>query len=133
MQMERSMDPSAVAGGHAATKLPVVDGVTGADIYGDAATEAEAVRVAEEYFADEVVWARIDGPIDLREGGSLPLAWVALTMPPPVTVRLFEGEARQLMAALDAIEYATPHLADTMTPVRRALEAHFGMAPKGGV
>jgi hypothetical protein len=60
-------------------KLPVVDGDSNADIYGYAKTERGAKRVANRYFADLVHSAYRSGPIHLREGGTIPEAWVVLT------------------------------------------------------
>lgn len=60
--------------------IPVVDGDTNADVYGHATTERGAIRVARRYFADPVHSAYRSGPIQMREGGTIPDAWVALTI-----------------------------------------------------
>lgn len=60
--------------------IPVVDGESGVvDEYGVASTEQEAIDVANEWFADPVVWAYIAYDVVLRDGRSLPAAWVACT------------------------------------------------------
>ena len=59
--------------------IPVVDGSTGADIYGYAASAEGAVKVAEKYFVDEVSHAELDGPINLSDGTQIPQGWIVLT------------------------------------------------------
>lgn len=62
-----------------AGKLAVVDGDENADIYGSAATPEEALALARECFVDEVVRVERYGPIQLRSGGELTEAFVAIT------------------------------------------------------
>lgn len=60
-------------------RLPVVDGDSGADIYGYATTARGALRVARGCFVDPVVEAYLDGPIAMADGTTLPTAWIVLT------------------------------------------------------
>lgn len=63
--------------------FPVVDGVSGdVDRYGYARTREEAISLANEHFADEVVDAFLKSNIHLRDGVLLPMAWVAVTCQP---------------------------------------------------
>ena len=62
------------------TKLAVVDGDKGADVYGYAENEADAKVVAESCFADQVSHVERYGPILLANGETLPEAYVAFTV-----------------------------------------------------
>jgi hypothetical protein len=58
--------------------IPVVDGDEGADIYGYARNETEALTFCGG-FADPVVRIERYGPIHLSDGRTLPEAFVAIT------------------------------------------------------
>lgn len=59
--------------------LPVVDGDEGADIYGHASTVEEAKAIATAAFVDPIDRVERHGPVRLRDGRSLPVAFVAFT------------------------------------------------------
>jgi len=61
--------------------LSVVDGDTGADVYGYASTEQEALEVASKTFVDPIDHIELYGPITLSTGKVLPQAFVAFTRP----------------------------------------------------
>lgn len=61
-------------------KLPVVDGTDNADEYGFANSEHEAETIARASFMDELASVEIDGPVRMRDGRVLPVAYVALTV-----------------------------------------------------
>lgn len=70
---------------------PVVDGDDGnGDIYGYARTKDEAMEVGNQTFADEVVDGYLAENVTLRDGTTVPKAWVALThvIATPVRLRL---------------------------------------------
>ncbi len=62
-----------------ATRIPVVDGDEGADVYGYASSAEEAKMVAAPQFADGVCRIEQYGPINLRNGATLPTAFVAIS------------------------------------------------------
>ena len=59
--------------------LAVVDGDEGADIYGHALDETEALAIAEQNFVDAIVKIERYGPIRLANGQTLPEAFVVFT------------------------------------------------------
>lgn len=56
----------------------VVDGDTGADVYGEASSAEEAMAVASDSFVDGVASAYLGGSIALRDGRRLEKAWIVL-------------------------------------------------------
>ena len=59
--------------------LAVVDGDEGADIYGHATNETEAMAIAEQSFVDAIAKIERYGPIKLANGDTLPEAFVVFT------------------------------------------------------
>jgi hypothetical protein len=64
------------------SRLPVVDGDEGADVYGYANSAEEARAIAEGCFADPIAKVERYGPIHLSDGRTLPEAFVAFTQSP---------------------------------------------------
>jgi hypothetical protein len=64
------------------SRLPVVDGDEGADVYGYANSAEEARAIAEGCFADPIAKVERYGPVHLSDGRTLPEAFVAFTQSP---------------------------------------------------
>jgi len=77
------------------TRYPVCDGDEGADIYGAATTAKGACRVAARYYADDIDHAELYGPIALRDGRTLPLAWVVFAREWQPEAKSYVGKARR--------------------------------------
>jgi hypothetical protein len=60
-------------------RLPVVDGDTGADIYGYATTRTGAMRVGRRSLIDGCADAYLAENIQCADGRRLARAWIALT------------------------------------------------------
>lgn len=63
-------------------RYAVVDGDQNADVYGYAKTWNHALDIARASFADQVSHVELYGPIQLRDGRTLPKAFVAFTVQP---------------------------------------------------